>query len=742
MPYTPPSQQSPASSRTTSPSVSRTSSYHEELPRSSMARQSLPRSMSSASYLHKHRRSPSLPNNEASATPSNDAQPDSDISDFNKSRSVKQSPPPLNNLRIPTGAVISPPDSSENSDGDENSAGAERGRELEKNWQQLQIAVRSLPQPRDGSPEKTPTTELEVPPQSASEPVTQLTSPTALSQEARKISHSRSATETKILLKAPTFADSPNGSSDDSEEDDDHLAKPALVRKKSGELVKPALRASSRRRYSSMPGTPTYSKSVHFNDNDNQTRHFLQVDKPIAVSTGTSPVETYDSETEFPFDSDAKPELQIRIASLPEETFERRALPIRVERLVLSQDKDTLIGTCAVQNISFQKLVVARFTLDYWKTTSEVVAEYNNASHNDGCDRFSFYIRLADQANIASKTMLLCVRYNVGGQEFWDNNYNCNYQIDFSESKPIKSRPVKSSTQSKPVVQSPKSAPPRSRHTSPLPRSKSHDSIDDDFISRIDKDAYDFGVSDKYLGESPTSIRLKPRPKRSPMFSLGAPTSPNNALGSRYDFGTSLSAALSSAQDKLGRQSGLMGGAMGNPAAAPSTARQTTNGSYFGVFDRKEPAKQVKPERPDNLTTDRPAIGSDQYKDLVQKFCYFTPGTGKAATSPQPRIPQSSRPQNIIIPSRTADGTSEMDSTSTSTWSSAACSPIVPTQLDGVNEQRESRTLNALSSLPAYSGTMKTQSMRSASPVSFRFPYQSHRDGYLSETSTPTAIQG
>jgi hypothetical protein len=567
-----------------------------------------------------------LPSNDPIVLISNDAVTDAAPQDFNKSRSVKQSPPPLNNLRIPTGAVISPPDSSENSDGDENSAGAERGRELEKNWQQLQIAVRSLPQQRDGSPEKTPTietpaTETPAPLQTVSEPVTQVTSPNALSQEARKISHSRSSTETKIMLKAPTFADSPNGSSDDSEEDDDNMAKPALVRKKSGELVKPALRASSRRRYSSMPGTPTYSKSVHFNDNDNQTRHFLQVDKPIAVSTGTSPVETYDSETEFPFDGDAKPELQIRIASLPEETFERRALPIRVERLVLSQDKDTLIGTCAVHNISFQKLVVARFTLDYWKTTSEVVAEYSNASHNDGLDRFNFYIRLADQANIASKTMLLCVRYNVGGQEFWDNNYNSNYQIDFSEAKPVRTRPEKSSTQPKPVAQLPKSAPPRSRHTSPLPRSKSHDSIDDDFISRIDKNAYDFGVTDKYLGESPTSIKLKPRPKRSPIFTLGAPSSPSNALGSRYDFGTSLSAALSNAQDKLGRQSGLMGGAMGSPAASASS-KLATNGSYFGPFDRKEPAKQVKSERPDHLTTDRPAIGSEQYKDLVQKFCY------------------------------------------------------------------------------------------------------------------------
>jgi homoserine kinase len=51
---------------------------------------------------------------------------------------------------------------------------------------------------------------------------------------------------------------------------------------------------------------------------------------------------------------------------------------VRLERLLLSSDKDILVGTVAVQNISFQKLVVAHFILDCWKTTSELVAEYKN----------------------------------------------------------------------------------------------------------------------------------------------------------------------------------------------------------------------------------------------------------------------------------------------------------------------------------------------------------------------------
>ena len=278
---------------------------------------------------------------------------------------------------MPSGAVISPPDSDNSDDGE----GKERGRELE--IAELQKAVRSIDLRREGSPDKVgKRVHLTV-----SAPISQTTSPSALSPEARKIAHSRSNTA-EIVNHRPTFVESPIQTTDDSE-DDDAPFKPSLVRKKSGELVKPALRPSSRRRYSSMPGTPTYHKSVHFNESENQTRHFLQVDKPMAVSAGTSPVETYDSESEYPFDYSGKSAREIRLSNFPQDTYERKLKPVRVERLFLSSDKETLVGTVAVQNLSFQKLVVARFTLDHWRTTSEVTAEYNNdlQHSSDGCDK-------------------------------------------------------------------------------------------------------------------------------------------------------------------------------------------------------------------------------------------------------------------------------------------------------------------------------------------------------------------
>lgn len=420
------------------------------------------------------------------------------------------------------------------------------------------------------------------------------------------------------------FSESPT--SDDSDDDNELRIKPPLVRKKSGELVKPALRPSSRRRYSSMPGTPTYGKSVHFNDNGNQTRHFLQVDKPSAVSAGSSPVETYESETEYPFGGRAtKIEWDIKLANFPEDNYERKSRPVRVERLFLSSDTKTLIGTVAVANIAFHKLVVARFTLDYWKTTSEICADYDNdvrrQNPSDGCDRFSFSIRLVDQANLENKTLLLCIKYAAGGQEFWDNNDNMNYQIDF-----VKQMTKAASPSSLSLSTSRKSLP-RSRHSPPAPTTAVHDHAlaTDDDLSSEGGSAYHFGSPEKIMGDigdsTLTAVKLKPRSKRADLFRVGSAPSVNG-LGGRYDFGASLSAALSSAQDKLGKQSGLM----------PHAKSAPRNGANY--FNRAPP-REVKAtttvqDRPDSMTTDRPAMGSEQYKDLVQKFCYVGSNTSPA----------------------------------------------------------------------------------------------------------------
>lgn len=608
MPYTPPSQRSPATSKASSPILSRNHSYIEA-PRSpaSSQRPALPRSVSSASYLVKNRRSPSFSTVDNTAANGKTANGSVDISsDAGRSRtngSLRQSPPPVNQLLIPSGAITTPPDSS---DDEERGRNVGNLRELHEALQHIDI--KRVPSPSRDTATETPNNTLQL-----------RTAVRSLTAEARKISHSRSSSD--ILLSKhmvhPIHTD-PVISSDGSDSEDDELRmKPPLLRKKSGELVKPALRPPSRRRPSSMPGTPTYSKAVHFNEDIEQVRHFLHSERPIAVSAGSSPVETYDSESEYPFGEDLQsktPEWDIKLSNFPtHETHERQTSPIRVERIFLASDHQTLVGNVACANISFQKFVVARFTLDYWKTTSEVVAEFNHdvrkKQRDDGYDRFNFNIKLADQANLESKTMLLCVRYQVGGQEFWDNNNSMNYQVDFV--KKVKQRENKRPTAGLGAI-------PRSRQSplAPRPRSMPAATVDDDFGHGFEN-KFQFGGGRANLGESPNaSIKLKPRSKRGSIFPDQAKQSPvGQAFAARYDFGASLTAALSTAQTALGDRSGLK--------------INTGDNARKGYFDRPAPLVKanttgapVPGTRPDSMTSEKPDLQSAEYNELIQKFCF------------------------------------------------------------------------------------------------------------------------
>lgn len=597
MPYTPPSQtRSPATSKPNSPILSRTHSYVEQFPTSpsSTQRPSLPRSHS-ASYLVKHRRTSS------SSTASNTAANGQTNGVTTAHGSLRQSPSPVNNSLIPAGAITTPPDSS---DDDE-----ERGRSI-GSLRELQEALQHIPVKRQSSPNRDGAADTPVNTEASETP----TRP--LSADARKIAHSRSSSEImlskhNVTINTDSLAVSSTEGSD--AEDDELRIKPPLLRKKSGELVKPALRPASRRRYSSMPGTPTYSKAVHFNEDIEQVRHFLQVDRPIAVSAGSSPVETYDSESEYPFYENRKeedPGWDIKLANFPADSYERQTMPVRVERIFLASDNKTLVGSVACANISFHKVVIARFTLDYWKTTSEVVAEYNHdvrrKQKDDGYDRFNFNIKLADQANLESKTLLLCVRYQVNGQEFWDSNGSINYQVDFvKKAKPSQAGNSPSTLR----------AIPRSRRspTGQRPRSMPAGSFDDDFGSDFGS-KFAFGPSRAQIKEAPsTTIRLKPRSKRGSLYpdQVADRQPAGQAFSTRYDFGASLSAALSNAQNALGDRSGL-------------TPNGTSKGSkdYFNKAAVPKIAAPVPGTRPGGLSSEKPDLQSAEYNELIQKFCF------------------------------------------------------------------------------------------------------------------------
>lgn len=441
-----------------------------------------------------------------------------------------------------------------------------------------------------------------------------------LSEEARRITHSRSSTETAIdLAREEALTSSP----DDS--DVEMTVKPPMVRKKSGELVRPALRPpSARRRPSSMPGTPVYAKAVHFDSHLEHIRHFLQLDRPLAVSAETSPVDSHDTKNEFPFGSDSHGtswEWEIKLANWPKDVSSHATRPVRLERLFLSADKSTLIGTVAVANLAFQKYVTARFTLDYWRTTSEVGAAYchdvRRQQAADGFDRFSFDLKLNDQANLETKTMFMCIRYNVNGQEYWDNNDSVNYQVDFHK--------VPKTPTNKPASGGgPRPALPRSRsftntHTiRPQSMPPTYDFPD---LGEKPSFANPFnGSNGAPLTRTPSDeIDTVAPPKR-------RENSNRQAFGNRYDFGASLSAAMRS-KAPVDRTTLAARAKYGEPVeSTPKPTKKTASfdGPGPAVSDNSRVGGRAEDLKPSSLVSSKPRLESTVYQELVDKYCFVS----------------------------------------------------------------------------------------------------------------------
>lgn len=638
----------------------------------SLAKSDLPNS--SSSYLHKHRRSPSVPKVSPLAG-SETLNPTAEKTQVDPSVRKQDRTLGKNRKRFPTrsiltaGTVISPPESSQNSSDDELNTKRGRVREL-ANLAELQEAIRIIEQHRVRSPDRTKEEAekarkiLELDDSSNQQNQQNIQSSPLqespllpLSVGARKISHSRSSTEPNAAYFDIPSRDQSNASGrrtsdsgviedqlrilmhssdSDDEEEEDLPVRPAMIRKKSGELVRPALRpASGKRRPSSMPGTPTYSKAVHFDQRLEHVRHFLQVDRPLAVSAGSSPVESifYD-DSDFPFGSDENESRiqpfswEIRLTNFPTDTPERKSLPVRVERVYLSADDNTLVGAVAARNIAFHKLVVARFTLDYWKTTSEVVADYDDDIRRkiaaDGYDRFLFNIKLEDQANLENKTLFFCVRYTVDGREFWDNNNSFNYQVDFS--KNAKTQTGKNGMQAKPInpLQRSRPSPTFSRRPRSMPVNPA-----DNFSSGFDFSSFPQPCT--VAGDSP--IRLRNAKAAGDNATSPRTNVAGQAFGNRYDFGASLSATIQASSNGVQTREDVK---LSSEKFTSSSIRfertddQTAlkvNGYQEEMEKKSTRPKTLQPPAPEQtkpsaLTAEKPSLQSSSYHELLDKYCF------------------------------------------------------------------------------------------------------------------------
>ncbi|XP_004449334.2 protein phosphatase 1 regulatory subunit 3A [Dasypus novemcinctus] len=101
-------------------------------------------------------------------------------------------------------------------------------------------------------------------------------------------------------------------------------------------------------------------------------------------------------------------------------------------------------GIIRVLNISFEKLVYVRMSLDDWQTHYDILAEYVPNSCDGETDQFSFKISLVPPYQKDGSRIEFCIRYETSVGTFWSNNNGINYtlvcQKKEQELEPVKPR--------------------------------------------------------------------------------------------------------------------------------------------------------------------------------------------------------------------------------------------------------------------------------------------------------------
>ncbi|KAJ2160967.1 hypothetical protein GGF46_001826 [Coemansia sp. RSA 552] len=237
---------------------------------------------------------------------------------------------------------------------------------------------------------------------------------------------------------------------------------PAVVRKGSGEVVRPCLRRRSattantpcveRRPSPSVMRTPRF---VHFGADLECVRWFLKAQSPKAVREDAVPDYCSASEDDSSSGSrhrrrrlqaEAQRTSTVRLTPLRRPTPSFAAFeesPVVVEQVELADSNRSsaaLRGTIKVHNIAFEKVIAVRYSLDQWRTTHEVAATFGRTlaagqqgSGRPGVDRFAFDLPLPASGLVSLPAVVaLCVRYSVAGEEYWDNNDGANYIFKIS----------------------------------------------------------------------------------------------------------------------------------------------------------------------------------------------------------------------------------------------------------------------------------------------------------------------
>lgn len=92
-----------------------------------------------------------------------------------------------------------------------------------------------------------------------------------------------------------------------------------------------------------------------------------------------------------------------------------------------------LSGTIQVLNVAFEKQVSVRYTFNQWESLHEVCARWHRTipekNGQDQIDVFTFFLPVPPFLLQLSTLVQFAARYQVNGQEYWDNNRGKNYTL-------------------------------------------------------------------------------------------------------------------------------------------------------------------------------------------------------------------------------------------------------------------------------------------------------------------------
>ncbi|XP_073669469.1 uncharacterized protein ppp1r3ab isoform X1 [Paramisgurnus dabryanus] len=102
---------------------------------------------------------------------------------------------------------------------------------------------------------------------------------------------------------------------------------------------------------------------------------------------------------------------------------------IELQYLELLPGTTTLRGVVRVLNLSFDKMVNVRTTLNSWRSHFDLLAEYVSGSNNGEMDCFSFKLTLVPPFGEEGARVEFCLRYETSFGTFWANNNGKNYAV-------------------------------------------------------------------------------------------------------------------------------------------------------------------------------------------------------------------------------------------------------------------------------------------------------------------------